>query len=655
MPARGLMGFLVSEDVGRVGPNSAPSVWPFDDDVDVVLSGPATLDRTTTVNSLDQNGFDLTITPGVTLRSRGNIINDARIICDASASPELNTVIEFIGIDESTMKGSGFGRGGVADERGIMATDIGLWTVEAGTLELTGATKLAWTNSAAGIVAGQSVITAAESITGWRVGDTVVITPTKRGELVGHRTTITEIISSTSFRLAAPTTTDHPTVDVWGTTHYPELLNLSRNIKIRGTSAGRSHTIFLHCTQPQTLSYVEFSKMGPVGPDDGTDPHDNLPLGRWAVHFHHGMDDVRGSSLTGCTAYDVGSYAFVPHKAHGVTFTDCIAHEVGIGGFWWDDEMAVAEAIGYTGNMAALAGDDTEDAIWDHCVASQIRATRAWDGSTMDSQNKFGFSLGKAPLEILTPSEVTDCVAVGVQGDYRFENGGFSWKSTHSGRWTTDGSLAHNCIKGIDLWANNEAYPIAHSGMTEYNCQRPMRDGAYRTVWEWEDITIQNNYLQSVAGKNLIDVASTPTIAARPDLRGIWIDAGGFHQYPFLAADHHQDFFASNRPLIVSIGPSDTRDSHFKGGTVACIGFNNGDNVPHKYEVLEGTVLDGNEFWFQNDCPGGSILYWEEDADTTWEIRPATWTGDTTGYTFVSAWNAWKKEIPSIPAIPNGP
>jgi hypothetical protein len=573
----------------------------------------------------------LTVAPGVTLtldpssnvaiQSRGNVVVEGTLSMQP-ATADIAHTITFVDVDESAMLGSTAGHSGPIPE------DVGLWTIGHGRLQLDGAPKVAWCRSSGAISAGQATFTADTKLDGWRVGDEVVITPTGHTDRAPHRSTITAI-DGQKFTLASPTPKAHPAVNVWGAVYSAEFLNLTRNVKIQGTPQGRAHTVFLHCHRPQHISFVEYAHLGPMGPTGGSvhNPMPFLPLGRWAFHFHHGGDHVAGSTIKGVVCRDIGTFAFVPHLADGITFTDCVAHNVGIGAYWWDDHQAVAAALGEEPTTRTL-GDVTNRAVFTRCVASHVQGTKAWDGTQADAHNKFGWSMGNG-----RDNATIDCVAAGVITDGRFEGGGYSWQSTHSGVWATNGSLAHNSTKGIDLWNNWETEIIIHEGMTQYHCDRPLRDGAYRTVCGWADTAVLGQ-VQSVAGKRTTSHQQF-VVGPRPDFVRLRVDADGKAPYAFLGANHHQPFLSETTPLVVSVA-----DSEFKGGTVACVGFNSGEGFAHVYEFIN-PVFHGNEWWLENVCPADSVITWKRSGHRDVVLRPVTFTGDTSKMTWHPKWNAW--------------
>jgi hypothetical protein len=270
------------------------------------VTGPQVLDHSLKVPGvLIEPGGILTFAPDqdVTLESSGNILVLGTLI--AHPTPEVNHRIRFVDVDESKFVGGGLD---------MLDTDVGLWVMEAGKLDLVGASKVAWSYD--------------PNQPSWADDDEVVMTPTDVGDF-----------DSFPIRTAAETKAAAIPAPV-GPGWTPEFLNLTRNLHIEADSSGRSH-VFIRSESPQTIRFVSVAHLGP-----------NAVLGRYPLHFHHSMDGSRGSIVEGVVARHSGKHAFVPHHSHGITFTDCVAFDTTEDPFWWDE------------------GDETHDMVWERCVAA---------------------------------------------------------------------------------------------------------------------------------------------------------------------------------------------------------------------------------------------------------------------------------------------
>ena len=168
--------------------------------------------------------------------------------------------LRFVEVDETRFVGGGMEP---------LPSDVGLWVIGEGVLDVAGAPKTGWVRLAGGAHEGDDTIALEEAPVGWRAGDTIVIVPTEHPD-VGERSwsgfevrTVTAAEGAT-MRLDAPLAHDHPAVTnpFGGAVHTAEVLNLSRNVRIEGTGDGsasfqpsdngRAH-IFILSTVPQSV------------------------------------------------------------------------------------------------------------------------------------------------------------------------------------------------------------------------------------------------------------------------------------------------------------------------------------------------------------------------------------------------------------------
>ncbi|MGH8924755.1 MAG: hypothetical protein ACRDWA_09005 [Acidimicrobiia bacterium] len=218
------------------------------------------------------------------------------------------STLRFVGVDESAFVGEGMDP---------LDSDIGLWVMGNGQLDIEGTRKVAWNRSGAD--------------PSWGATDELVITPTEP-----------ESLSCRAYQAG------DPVPQAYGDVPPAEVVNLSRDVSIEGTPGRRSH-IFIRSTRPQTIKFAQLRHLGPH--KDG-----EVVEGRWPLHFHHAGDGSRGSRVEGVVVRDAGSHAFVPHASHGIAFTSCVAYDVATDAFWWDQ------------------GEVTHDTSWDRCLVANLRA-----------------------------------------------------------------------------------------------------------------------------------------------------------------------------------------------------------------------------------------------------------------------------------------
>ncbi|HEY7661192.1 MAG TPA: hypothetical protein VIC58_11405 [Actinomycetota bacterium] len=259
-----------------------------------------------------------------TLELTGNLIVRGRL--EMRPRRGVEHVLRFVDVDESAFVGGGLDP---------LETDVGLWVVDEGALDIRGTRKDAWNRS------GTSP--------SWRRRDELVVAPVRPGEFTVE-----------PFRLGAPVPAfDH---------RRAEVLNLTRNVRIEGTPSGRAH-VFIRSMRPQSIRHAALRHLGPrQARGDATEG----VLGRYSLHFHHCHHGSHGTVVDGVVVRDSGSHAFVPHMSHGITIRNAIAYEVFDDAYWWDFE------------------DATHDLLIDRCIAASVHFDPEHRGFRLA-----GFALGK--------------------------------------------------------------------------------------------------------------------------------------------------------------------------------------------------------------------------------------------------------------------
>ena len=389
----------------------------------------------------------------VTLSSRGNVVVKGRLVMRPRNSRIKHRLV-FRDVREGAFVGGG---------NDVLSSDVGLWVMGKGRLNIRGAKKKAWTRVVGDVASGTMTITLKTDPAGWRRGDSLVIVPTGSGSDPDHYLRFDEAqvkaIAGRRITLSAPVSFAHPAVQGENRTLSAEVLNLTRNVMIQGTENGRAH-IFIRSRRPQSIRNCAIRYMGPR--KDG-----EKILGRWVVHFHHSGNGSRGSVVKGVVVRDAGSHAFVPHVSHNITFRDCIAYNNFETGFWWDPEVS----------------DTTNGILWDHCVSALIKGE---DGS-VTRHRLSGFLLRSG-----NNNECRNCVAVGVQGSDK--SAGFAWPQPTSGVWTFKNGVAHNNkILGVFAWENDED-PHTINGLTAYrNGAAAVEHGAYVNAFRYKGLDLIEN------------------------------------------------------------------------------------------------------------------------------------------------------------------
>ena len=349
--------------------------------------------------------------------------------------------LQFTGIDESKFVGGGHSNTSTPN-------DIGLWVEGAGVLDISGTPVTPWSY---------------EWESDWSSADDIVAAPNKTGDF----TTFAQVNSAEAV----------PSANALG--YKPELLNLTRNVRIEGTAGGRTH-ILIHAPDakaPQTIKYAAIRYVAPwLGGTDAT--------GRYGLHFHHNGYATAGSKVEGVVIRDADNHAFVPHASHGVTFTDTIAYGTTDAAYWWDE------------STAATCGDvegcnETFDVVYDSIVVADNVA------SDVSPHESTAISLGGG--ENLT---ITDSVVVGMNGSSGANTSAFKWPSKDRGVWTFANNIAHNNKgHGIFVWQNttgdDDENHVIEDFTAFYNANAGIDHGAYGNAYVYRNITLLGNALDA--------------------------------------------------------------------------------------------------------------------------------------------------------------
>jgi len=176
-------------------------------------------------------------------------------------------------------------------------------------------------------------ITLAETVTGWRVGDRIIITVTNQA-YNGKGTTEERIITAidgTKVTLDSPVSYEH-----LGTGDYRgEVGNLSRNVTVESADPNgiRGHTMY-HRGSSGSLSYAEFRHLGKKD-----------TLGRYSIHFHLCGETMRGSSVVGCSIWDSHNRWLTIHGTNYLVVRDNIGYKSIGHGFFLEDGTEVYNVL----------------------------------------------------------------------------------------------------------------------------------------------------------------------------------------------------------------------------------------------------------------------------------------------------------------------
>jgi hypothetical protein len=202
-----------------------------------------------------------------------------------------------------------------------------------------------WVKLGATATEGSTAITLAGPVSGWRAGDRVILTATKREYAADESFTEERIIKSiegANVTLDRPLDHEHA-----GDGDYRgEVANLSRNVIVESADpAGeRGHTMY-HVHSQGSISYAEFRHLGKKG-----------VLGRYSVHFHLVGDTMRGSYVQGASVWDSDNRWITIHGTNYLVVRDCVGY-MSIGhGFFCEDGTEVFNVLDRNLAVGARAG-----------------------------------------------------------------------------------------------------------------------------------------------------------------------------------------------------------------------------------------------------------------------------------------------------------
>jgi hypothetical protein len=191
-----------------------------------------------------------------------------------------------------------------------------------------------WSKLGATAKVGDVAVTMEEAVTGWRVGDQVIITATHLGRDIGQGT---DRLQTEDRRIVAidgaRVTLDKPLAyEHLGDGEFRgEIANLSRNVIVESAAPDgqRGHTMY-HRGSEGSISYAEFRHLGKKD-----------VLGRYSLHFHLVGNAMRGSSVVGASIWDSHNRWLTIHGTNYLVVRDCIGYQSIGHGFYLEDGTEV--------------------------------------------------------------------------------------------------------------------------------------------------------------------------------------------------------------------------------------------------------------------------------------------------------------------------
>jgi hypothetical protein len=432
------------------------------------------------------------------LESSANVVVRGRLAMKPDGAAATH-VLRFVDVDEATFTGGGMDP---------VDTDVGLWVMGAGQLDLAGSAKTGWTRVGTSLPAGAKSASLLPAPDGWRAGDEITIAPTEApsaGAPSWSGFDEAKLVSAEGAGMTFDRATSraHPKVNGKWTA---EVANLTRNVRIEGTAGHRSH-VFIRSSKPQTIKHTAIRYMGPrkdTSGDGNTDP----VQGRYALHFHHSHDGSRGSMVEGTVIRDIGNNGYVPHKSHGITFRSNVGYSINGNGLWWDPPQA-------SDDLNTLFPENSHDIVVEGNLIGKLSPIPVWDGG---GGFPTAFAAASGERNIMRGN-----VAVGVAGEVN--SNGFAW--AHEGRaiWIFEDNISHNNkLHGAWIWnVSNWVHPV--SRFTAYhNGDFGVFMGSYGWNYHWRDSVLYGN-----AGGQLIAWAAGGGAKFRVD--NVVMDAAGLSDY----------------------------------------------------------------------------------------------------------------------------
>lgn len=500
----------------------------------------------------------------ISLEATGNVVVHGKLVMRPSA-PKFVHRLTFVGVDEAAYQGGGFE---------VLESDVGLWVMHSGSVDLMGSSKVPWLRAAGAIGQGARTITLTGKPTGWRRGDEIAITPTigpnAQASSTAYDYAKIESVDGNNITLSRATTHAHPSVNIGrDKIMTAEVLNLTRNVRIGGTPQGRAHFMIHAVHRPSHIQHVAVRH---VGPRQGQTNDTHGVLGRYGVHFHVCKDGSRNSLVRGVVVRDAGNHAFVAHESHDIDFKGCISHNTFGTAYWWDGPVV---------NHGPRP--PTRSALFKRCVASLVQEDPPHRGFRLA-----GFSLGKGRNNV-----AIGCVAVGIQGNK--DAAGYIWPEGAGSVWKFEDCVAHNNrINGIFTWQNTTHRHVIDRYVGYHNGKTGISHGAYQNGYRYQNSILYGN------GKTAIEIHSVSKSQIRQGFVNILCDGAGLTDN-VITVEKHQ--LPGNVTDIIGC--------EFKGYNVAAIGFNydgrNGESEPERFEIVD-CRYHGNEFWLDDNIVAESAI-----------------------------------------------
>lgn len=216
-----------------------------------------------------------------------------------------------------------------------------------------------WVKLGRSAAEGDSSVTLAEPVTGWRVGDEVIVTGSEhgyRGRTFRNNPEAAQTeerrivrIEGQTLHLDQPLKHEH-----YGDGEFrSEVANLSRNVIVESADpAGiRGHTLY-HAFSQGSIGYARFAHLGKEG-----------VLGRYAIHFHLLSDSMRGASVIGASIIDSHNRWITIHGTEYLVVRDCVGYQSVGHGFFMEDGTEIYNLLDRNLGVQAYHGKRLPDQV----------------------------------------------------------------------------------------------------------------------------------------------------------------------------------------------------------------------------------------------------------------------------------------------------
>ncbi|MCE9533699.1 MAG: G8 domain-containing protein [Planctomycetes bacterium] len=369
---------------------------------------------------------DTKLVVGLVKIQPGEIVADEGFDCDAHA-PDAVSLKDMPVLEVgSAEKPIPFGKKAIIRLIAIEGTNKESWPAIVccgGRMDFHGAPmNRTWVKFGAAAAVGDKKITLAEPVTGWKVGDMIILTPADANY---NKTDITEerrivALDGTKITLDKPLERVH-----FGTGDFrSEVANLSRNVVVESANpeGERGHTMY-HRNSAGSISYAEFRHLGKKN-----------VLGRYSLHFHLCGDTMRGSSVVGASIWDSHNRWVTIHGTNYLLVRDCVGYKSVGHGYFMEDGTEVYNVLDRNLAVGCVRGnrlpkqvlpfDGNEGAgFWWACSLNtftrNVAAANALYGFRFEATQSSSFKLD---LPVLQPNGKREKVDIRTLPFVRFED-----------------------------------------------------------------------------------------------------------------------------------------------------------------------------------------------------------------------------------------